>query len=215
MSWWHYWLECILSVLFSNIFQHYIPSRALSWVLALPLNASLPEAISTEHNLVKRGEGALFIPFHMNSVTTFTKKHSMGHYVTIRNVRSQEKRSSFGSQPLECLRTLVSAEPFLTLQLESVLRSCKLDFQLSVIICMYVSSKNGIWFATMCCNERLINTNTVISKLQTFKGQNQQTKVCDILCDRDGEPQGWTDTSQGSATTQANHWYPATWFPLL
>lgn len=38
----------------------------------------------------------------------------------------------------------VSFEPFLTLQLQLVLHIFKLDFPLSVIICMYVSSKNGI-----------------------------------------------------------------------
>lgn len=42
----------------------------------------------------------------------------------------------------------------------------------------------------LCCNERLINTYMVISKLQTFTGQKQQTKAYGVLCHRDREPQG-------------------------
>lgn len=59
VSWQHCWLTCILSGLFSNIFQHYSPSRAVSWVLKWPLNTSRPEAIGTAHSVPTRGEGAL------------------------------------------------------------------------------------------------------------------------------------------------------------
>lgn len=52
----------------------------------------------------------------------------------------------------------------------------------------------------MCCNGRLINTNMVISKLQTFTRQKHQTKAHGLLRHRDRESQGWTRPSQDSAT---------------
>jgi len=50
-------------------------------------------------------------------------------------------------------------------------------------------------FATMCCNEKLINTNMVISKLQTFTRQKLQTKAYGLLRHREKESQGWTNSN--------------------